>query len=92
MLLFGQFNYTERGILDSTHVRFFTRKTARSLLEKAGYRIVVERMAVVPIELALGLSPKSLLFKILNRMLGVLTGLWPTLFGYQIILVARSQN
>jgi 2-polyprenyl-3-methyl-5-hydroxy-6-metoxy-1,4-benzoquinol methylase len=92
LLLLGKFNYTERGILDSTHVRFFTRKTARSILEKAGYRIVVERMAVVPIELALGLSPKSFLFKILNRTLALLTALMPGVFGYQIILVAQSRE
>ena len=92
MLLLGKFDYTERGLLDRTHVRFYTRKTARAMLEQAGYRIVAQRMAVVPIELALGLSPKAVFFKILNRVAGALTALMPTLFGYQIILVAQSNR
>jgi methionine biosynthesis protein MetW len=35
----GQFNYTPTGILDHTHLRFFTIKTARALIESSGYRI-----------------------------------------------------
>ena len=92
LLMMGKFDYTERGLLDSTHVRFYTRKTAKAMLEQAGYRIVGQKMAVVPIELALGISPKTILFKMLNRMLGALTALMPTLFGYQIILVAQSNR
>lgn len=38
-LLFGNFDYAESGILDRTHLRFFTRKTARALLEQAGYTV-----------------------------------------------------
>src|SRR5260370_27227285 len=35
----GQFNYEPWGTLDHTHLRFFTKKTARALIEAAGYRI-----------------------------------------------------
>ena len=35
----GQFDYTPTGILDHTHLRFFTIKTARELIESSGYRI-----------------------------------------------------
>jgi methionine biosynthesis protein MetW len=38
-LLFGNFNYTEIGLLDKTHLRFFTFKTAKQLISNAGYRI-----------------------------------------------------
>src|SRR5260370_7463249 len=38
-ILFGQFNYEPGGTLDHTHLRFFTTKTARALIEAAGYRI-----------------------------------------------------
>lgn len=39
-LLLGRFNYKKYGILDDTHLRFFTKKTARQLIEDAGYRIL----------------------------------------------------
>ncbi len=38
--LFGQWNYEETGVLDRTHLRFFTRRTARWLIEQAGLQIV----------------------------------------------------
>lgn len=38
-LLFGQFNYKDYGTLDNTHLRFFTRKTAKKLIRAGGYRI-----------------------------------------------------
>jgi len=38
-LLQGKFEYTELGILDNTHLRFFTRKTVEDLFERSGYFI-----------------------------------------------------
>ncbi len=90
-LLFGNFNYTDRGILDNTHVRWYTRRTARQMLVNAGYRIVAERLTVVPIALALGISPRGMLFNLINSTLGILTDMMPGLFGYQIMLVGRPE-
>jgi GT2 family glycosyltransferase/2-polyprenyl-3-methyl-5-hydroxy-6-metoxy-1,4-benzoquinol methylase len=39
-LLAGQFRYTKTGILDNTHLRFFTKETMKELFEDAGYRIL----------------------------------------------------
>jgi len=44
-LLFGRFEYTDSGILDRTHLRFFTKKTAHSLLTDAGYNVVNTEVA-----------------------------------------------
>jgi 2-polyprenyl-3-methyl-5-hydroxy-6-metoxy-1,4-benzoquinol methylase len=38
-ILFGQFNYTSGGTLDHTHLRFYTPRTAREMIESAGYKI-----------------------------------------------------
>lgn len=38
-LLFGKFDYEETGIMDKTHLRFFTLQTAKKLFEDTGYRI-----------------------------------------------------
>ena len=39
-LMRGKFNYQKGGILDRTHLRFFTLRTARRMIEEAGYDIV----------------------------------------------------
>jgi SAM-dependent methyltransferase len=91
-LLFGKFDYQERGILDKTHLRWFTRRTARRLLEENGYQIVEERITNMPLELALGASPTGLLMRVMHRTLRVFTRLMPGLLGYQIMLVARASR
>jgi SAM-dependent methyltransferase len=35
----GQWEYTERGILDRTHLRFFTRQSIRQLFEETGFLV-----------------------------------------------------
>jgi len=92
MLLFGGFNYTERGLLDKTHIRFFTRKTARKLLESNGYRIVEQKMTIMPLELVLGLRPESFVMRMVQRFLILCTALLPGLFGYQTFLSAQKER
>lgn len=41
-ILRGQFEYTDTGPLDRTHVHFFTAKTARDMVQSEGFRIVRE--------------------------------------------------
>jgi len=38
-LLIGRFDYTETGLLDKTHLRFFTFSTATDLVRAAGFRL-----------------------------------------------------
>ncbi len=45
-LLFGQFNYTDFGLLDKTHLRFFTKKTSRQLIQNAGLNIM--KISITP--------------------------------------------
>ncbi len=43
MLLDGKFAYSDKGLLDHTHLRFFTKRGIEGLFEEAGYRIRVWR-------------------------------------------------
>jgi 2-polyprenyl-3-methyl-5-hydroxy-6-metoxy-1,4-benzoquinol methylase len=92
MLLFGKFNYTERGILDRTHCRFFTRKTARKLLKENHYRILEEKITLMPLELVFGLKCENPIMRILNRSLAMITKALPTLFGYQFVYLAKPSQ
>ncbi len=42
LILFGKFQYTQEGILDWTHTKFFTESTIYDLLRSSGF--IVERM------------------------------------------------
>jgi 2-polyprenyl-3-methyl-5-hydroxy-6-metoxy-1,4-benzoquinol methylase len=88
-LLAGRFRYTERGILDRTHLRFFTRRTARDLLVASGLRIVHTRTTPIPLRLlAEGRIPGGLV-AVLQPGLAGATTLWPTLLGFQFVFETR---
>lgn len=91
-LLFGRFEYGERGILDRGHLRFYTKKSARRLLEQSGYRIVKQLSTIVPLELATGLSPDNIPLRWLNGVSAWLTRLMPGLFAYQHMFVAVPEG
>lgn len=46
-LLRGDFRYTDVGLLDRTHLRFFTRRSVHELFEEAGFVIVEIRTTTV---------------------------------------------
>ena len=39
LIIFGDWKYTKEGLLDKTHLRFFTRKTAMELMECSGLKV-----------------------------------------------------
>jgi 2-polyprenyl-3-methyl-5-hydroxy-6-metoxy-1,4-benzoquinol methylase len=84
-LLFGRFQYRRRGILDGTHLRFFTWHSLRRLLADAGLRVV--QMVGVPAPLPLvsshfGTRPGLWLYD----ATALAARAWPTLFAYQFVV------
>jgi GT2 family glycosyltransferase len=54
-LLKGKWDYVDAGILDQTHLRFFTRASAIDLLEQSGLKLQqVERVVEVPFRGSMG--------------------------------------
>lgn len=83
-LLRGMFNYEPRGILDSTHVRFFTFETASELLRKAGFKVSGVKFTAWNWDL-----PKFIPFfrwEVKQRLLAK----WPELFATQFIFYAKK--
>jgi predicted TPR repeat methyltransferase len=91
-LLFGVFEYRDRGILDFTHLRFFTMRTIRREIENAGFRIVAVRGSSVPIRLIIGRWTPEFLLRAGERVLTWVTRVWRSLFAYQIIVVAEPDR
>jgi hypothetical protein len=88
-LLFGRFDYADRGILDRTHLRFFTRKTLTKTLEDAGLKIASIQVTSIPLELISEFFVTSP-GKALHAVFAMLTSLFPTLLGYQFIVEAKK--
>lgn len=87
-LLAGRFPYADRGILDRTHLRFYTRASARALLADAGFRVVWETASAMPVELAVPALSRPPLVGPVRSGARLLSAAWPTLFGYQFVFEA----
>jgi 2-polyprenyl-3-methyl-5-hydroxy-6-metoxy-1,4-benzoquinol methylase len=92
LLLIGRFDYLERGILDHSHLRFFTERSLRAMLADAG--LSIERFTATPAPLyqippvswhrrwvAATHSINALIARKLRRVL-----------GYQFIVQAHPKN
>jgi glycosyltransferase involved in cell wall biosynthesis/2-polyprenyl-3-methyl-5-hydroxy-6-metoxy-1,4-benzoquinol methylase len=88
MLLAGQFNYGKAGILDRTHTRLFTFRSLIQLFEDAGLEIEEVRGIPAPIPKAIG---DGVLSRALLRANEAMIDLSPSLFSYQIMVVAKSK-
>ena len=88
-LLFGRFRYAPRGILDRTHLRFYTRKTGRALLEESGYRVLRIDATAMPVELAFPALSRPPFAGAVRTAALAAARLLPTLFGYQFVYEAR---
>jgi hypothetical protein len=88
--LLGRFEYADRGILDWSHLRFFTRSSIRRLLEKHGYRITGRHYTIMPLERVIPLPPENKFLRLMNNCLRIVTDIAPGLFAYEIFLIAES--
>ena len=88
-LLLGIFSYGARGIMDHSHLRFFTFRSLQAMLRKQGYAIVLRRGIPAPFPL---LVRAPWLAGALLRLNRVLIVLWPGLFSFQIGLVATPKR
>ncbi|MBI2205036.1 MAG: class I SAM-dependent methyltransferase [Candidatus Rokubacteria bacterium] len=91
-LLVGKFEYIDRGILDHTHLRFFTERSLRALVADAG--LTVERFTATPAPLYQVLPARfhRPWLAATHRMNAWLAHSLPRLLGYQFIVLARPKE
>jgi 2-polyprenyl-3-methyl-5-hydroxy-6-metoxy-1,4-benzoquinol methylase len=88
-LLFGKFNYAQSGILDRTHLRFYTRSTFLEMLRSSGLRLIEMSYSPVPLGRVHPFFEKNRLGCWIQKGLVWAAYLWPGMFAYQF--VARSE-
>jgi SAM-dependent methyltransferase len=81
-VLRGRFEYTNRGILDRGHLRFFTKESAVRLFVEEGLRVRHHQTVPVPWEHVVP-KPLSGVSRAIERFDYLLTQTRPNLFAYQ---------
>jgi len=84
-LLFGSFQYQSRGILDETHLRFFTRSSTKELFRASGLSIVRLRTTPAPLELAFPWLASQAFYPHLDRLHARAAGVLSGPLAYQFV-------
>ncbi len=80
----GMFDYDRRGILDQTHLRFFSRRSLLRTIQSAGLEVQELRYTGLPFDVLS--RDASLRTRAVRRVDELLVKLRPTLFAYQFVL------
>ena len=102
--LLGRFEYAETGVLDRTHLRFFTRRSAARMLDAAGLRVIkrtynpgLVRPFVPLVKRMIGgdaptsileSKPYQLYLKTVHPIETAVARLWPGMLAFQMIFEA----
>ena len=86
-LLFGRFDYRDQGILDRTHLHFYTLSSIRQLLQDNGLRVRECVGAPIPVQLVLPFT-KHPVFEPLHELHYMMLRAWKGLMAYQFVLRA----
>ena len=89
MLMFGQFNYGKRGILDLTHSRLFTFKTFRKLFEQFGFEVTKVKGVPAPIPLVIKRKKVRNFFMYINELF---IRIYRNIFSYQMFFIIKPQR
>ena len=87
-LLAGRFDYADRGILDRTHLRFFTLSTAKRLINDSGLKLKSVRATAVPLPLLHPAFQEGQPLFPIHAISSRLANIFKSLLAYQFVLEA----
>jgi 2-polyprenyl-3-methyl-5-hydroxy-6-metoxy-1,4-benzoquinol methylase len=85
-ILFGKIEYTNNGLFDKTHLRFFTKKSSKELIKDSKFEIIELNYSSLPWENLFKDGFGSRILSIFERLLILLR---PQLFAYQFIFLVK---
>ena len=88
-LLMGRFDYADRGILDRTHMRFFTKKTLLAMLAQSGLSVEALHATPVPLPLVVPRRFHGAWLDITHGLSARAARAWPRGLGYQFVAACR---
>jgi 2-polyprenyl-3-methyl-5-hydroxy-6-metoxy-1,4-benzoquinol methylase len=91
-LLTGKFEYADRGILDRTHLRFFTLSSFQQFLRDANLQIVQLLSTPVPLPLLVPQRYQGGIFDAIHALNAASSRLWKSLLAYQFLALARRSS
>ncbi|MBI3635535.1 MAG: class I SAM-dependent methyltransferase, partial [Candidatus Rokubacteria bacterium] len=90
-LLLGHFDYADHGILDRGHLRFFTERSVRRLLDEADLEVVRRTVTAAPLHRVVGLRWHGATLSAIHSVSSRVAQLCPRLLGYQFVVLARPR-
>jgi methionine biosynthesis protein MetW len=87
-LLVGSFTYTDRGILDRTHLHFYTKKSLKKMITDAELDTIYIGATPAPVEEVLPALRTIAPLRALLELNAITAKIWKSGFGYQFIVVA----
>jgi len=79
------------GILDETHLRFFTLESSKKIAAESGLQVISTSVTPIPLPLILPSTSKGRPLSFLHMLNWGMARLRKTLFGYQFILVCEPK-
>ena len=91
-LVFGRFPRRDRGILDKTHLHFYTQESIKNLLKEKGFGIKKLEVTPIPLPLISPLFEKNHILFLFHRINFWITSLFKDLLGYQLLLECKIEG